>query len=551
MTRQRSVAVPVMLLAVLLAAVLTGLSCGPGEAGHAGASGSGLKASGMPGGAKAGKEATMDRSAGLIRESILAGQWYPGEPEALRQTLRGYLTGAAAPKAGGRVLAIVVPHAGLAYSGPVAAYAWRQLEGESVDLVVLVGPSHRAYVSGCAVYPAGAWKTPLGRVEIDAKVAAALTNQGPLVKPSAEAHAAEHSLEIQLPFVQAVCPQARIVPVMMGDQDAATAKGLAQALVAALKGYPGRFVLAASSDLSHFHSSDAARKLDAVVCAHLEKFDPEGLLADLEAGKAEACGGGPIAAVMLAARQLGATRAALLKYADSGDVTGDHSRVVGYAAAAFYGEGGNPGQLKAQAPKQDSTGQAARELASGQHVVLSAAEREMLRRIALANVEYAARGAQADSASKLLAEAALMSALKQPYGAFVTLKRGGELRGCIGHIIGNAPLSETVAAMARAAATQDPRFPPLTAAELKGLSLEISVLTPLEPVLDAREIVVGKHGLYIVYGARRGLLLPQVATEQGWDRETFLDQTCWKAGLPPGAWRDPQAKLYKFGAEVF
>lgn len=473
-----------------------------------------------------------------VRESILAGSWYPGEAGALRQMVRGFLAQAEPVKVPGRPVALIVPHAGLVYSGQVAAHAYKQLEGRKVDLVVLVGPSHRAYLSGCAVYPSGAWRTPLGAVEIEEAVAKALTGQSPLIKADPQAHAAEHSLEIQLPFLQEVCPQAKIVPVMMGQQDPEIARGLAKALAAALKGYQGSFVLVASTDLSHFHAYDAAVRLDRVVCQRLEKFDAEGLARDIEDGKAEACGGGPAVAVLLAAKELGATGAKLLKCANSGDVTGDRSRVVGYAAALIYAEGGNPGGAKTE-PKAEA----------GIGVKLNAADRELLRRIALTSVECAARGEGPPRA--LLAEAMLKAALAERYGAFVTLKRNGELRGCIGNIVGTASLGETVAQMAKAAATADPRFPPLKPEELKGLELEISVLTPLEPVIDPNDIVVGRHGLFIVYGNNRGLLLPQVATEQGWDRETFLEQTCWKAGLPPGAWRNPGAQIYKFSAEVF
>lgn len=474
---------------------------------------------------------------GPVRASILAGSWYPANPVELRQMVQGFLAQAEALKGPGRPVALVAPHAGLIYSGQVAAHAYKQLVGQRIDLIVLVGPSHRAYLSGCAVYPAGAWRTPLGEVEIDEEVARALTSQSPLIKPDAQTHAVEHSLEIQLPFIQEVAPQARIVPVMMGEQDIETARGLAQALVAALKGYRGRFVLVASTDLSHFHGYEAAQKLDRLVCERLQRFDAEGLGKDLAAGKSEACGGGPTLAVMLAAKELGASGAKLLKYANSGDVTGERSKVVGYAAAVFYGQGGNPGHAQAPEPKAAPGGR------------LSAAERELLRRIALRSVECAARGESPPP--ELLKEAALKAALAEHCGAFVTLKRGGELRGCIGDIIGSGPLGETVAQMARAAATQDPRFPPLRPEDLKDLDLEISVLTPLEPVRDVNDIVVGKHGLFIVYGNNRGLLLPQVATEQGWDRETFLEQTCWKAGLPPGAWRHPEAQIYRFGAEIF
>jgi hypothetical protein len=478
-----------------------------------------------------------------VREPAIAGSWYAGDAEGLRAQVSGFLARVEPREAAScRPLALVVPHAGLPYSGQVAAHAYRQLEGRPVDLVVLVGPSHRVYLSGCAVWSPGAWRTPLGLVTVDEPTASALTKQGPTVRRDCESHAAEHSIEIQLPFIQQVAPGARIVPVMMGQQDLTTARRLSQALVAALKNYPGRYVLVASSDLSHFHPSEAAERLDRVACGHLERLEAEGLLEDIAAGKCEACGGGPAAAVILAAKELGATGARLLKYAHSGDVTGDRSRVVGYGAVLICGAADNPGQPKEKPQAKPFAG-----AQSGVLAGLSEAERKYLHKLALASVECAARG----EAAPKVAQAGQTEGLLAPCGAFVTLKRGGMLRGCIGNIIGSGPLCQTVAEMARAAATSDPRFPPLTAAELSGLAIEISVLTPLETVHDPSEVVIGRHGLFIVYGLHRGLLLPQVATEQGWDRQTFLEQTCVKAGLPPGAWKEPGAVLYRFGAEVF
>jgi len=471
------------------------------------------------------------QGAGLVREPAMAGSWYPGTEKELRAMVEGFLAKVPEPTDKTAPVALIVPHAGLIFSGQVAAHSYKQLAAAPPDVVVLVGPSHRAYFSGCAVWPSGTWKTPLGPVEVDSSLAQALISQGGGIQALPEVHAQEHSLELQLPFVQTVAPKARILPVMMGDQAAGTSKGLGMALASVLKGYKGRYVLVASSDLSHFHPYERARQLDSVVAGHIERADADGLAADLDI-RCEACGGGPIVAVTTAARLLGAGKARILSQANSGDVTGDKSRVVGYIAAAIYPGEPDAKTLKAAAKPEEPRGG------------LNAAERAELKELARRSIEAALKG----ESPKLKVGSAR---LNEPRGAFVTLKLRGNLRGCIGNIVGRGPLAETVVQMARAAALDDPRFPPLTKDEFALCTLEISVLTPLARVSDPGEVVIGRDGLLIRRGSYQGLLLPQVATEQGWDRDTFLDQTCVKAGLPPGSWRAPDAQLYRFGAEVF
>jgi hypothetical protein len=327
-------------------------------------------------------------------------------------------------------------------------------------------------------------------------------------------------------------PQAKLVPLIMGAQDQATCRWLAQAIAQAVQGQP--VLIVASSDLSHFHSYEEAKRLDRVVVEHIERFDPEGLARSLQSGECEACGGGPVITALLAAKQLGANRAKVLNYANSGDVTGDHSRVVGYLAAALYAEQGVGGRLGAPPERP-----------SAKDFGLSAEDRQLLHRIAKQQIEARCK----DQPAPALPQCS--KALEQPRGAFVTLKRHGRLRGCIGHIVGNRPLPETVAAMALAAAFQDRRFPQLEEQELADLEIEISVLTPLQQISDPEKIQVGVHGIFLTQGQRSGLLLPQVATEQGWDRATFLEQACRKANLPTTAWRDPDTKIYIFSAEVF
>jgi AmmeMemoRadiSam system protein B len=264
----------------------------------------------------------------------VAGTWYPGTRSGLEAAAEGYLVAAGdGPGEFDDVAAILAPHAGLIYSGPVAAYAYRQLRHRSIDLVVLVGPSHFVGFDGVAVSRCSGFESPLGLAPIDHATADALMQMTPTVREHDAAHVREHSLEMQLPFVQHLLPQAPILPLVMGRQTAATARALGDALATVVRGR--RAVLVASSDLSHYEPASRAAALDAVVIEHVGQFNPEGLQAALEVRPDHACGGGPLVAVMRAARALGARDAEVLKYADSGDVSGDKSAVVGYLAAVF------------------------------------------------------------------------------------------------------------------------------------------------------------------------------------------------------------------------
>jgi len=269
-----------------------------------------------------------------IRRAAVAGSWYPGAPAAIAAEVESYLAAASPPPVPGRLVALISPHAGLRYSGPVAAHGYGLLRGRPVLTVVLVGPSHRAAFDGVAIHARGAFETPLGRVPIAEDVAAALLEAGPVLVDDPLVHRDEHSLEMQLPFLQHVVGDLRLVPILMGSQSRREADALAEALA---RGLAGREVLlVASSDLSHYHPAPVANRLDAVVTDCVERFDPEGLMDRLERHHDSACGGGPMVAVMKAAKSLGADKATILRYADSGDA-GEHdkSRVVGYLSAAF------------------------------------------------------------------------------------------------------------------------------------------------------------------------------------------------------------------------
>jgi len=268
----------------------------------------------------------------IARPAAVAGTWYPGTAAALAAAVDAHL-GRAARVVAGDLVALIAPHAGLVYSGPVAAHAYHLLAKRTFDVAVIVGPSHFVSFDGVAVYAHGGFDTPLGIVPIDTDIATALLDASPIVRDHAPAHTREHSIEMQLPFLQRVAPGTRIVPLVMGRQTAETARTLGDALGRVLGGR--RALLVASTDLSHYHDAGVAASLDAVVIDHVSSLDPDGLQRALEVRPEHACGGGPAVSVMRAAIQLGARDSVVLDYADSGDVSGDKSSVVGYLAAAL------------------------------------------------------------------------------------------------------------------------------------------------------------------------------------------------------------------------
>ena len=269
-----------------------------------------------------------------VRKAAVAGTWYPGSAAALAIAVDGHLADAnrRGGSVSGHLVALIAPHAGLMYSGPVAAHVYRLLRDRVFDVAVLVGPSHFVGFEGVALYPSGGFETPFGVTPIDEECAAAIAAASEIVRHRPDAHLREHSLEMQLPFLARLAPALPIVPLLMGYQSAETAAALGDALAVALRGR--RALLIASTDLSHYHDAATACALDRVVIDRVADFDADGLQAALVEQPEHACGGGPTVAVMRAARQSGARDAVILNYGDSGDVSGDKSAVVGYLAAA-------------------------------------------------------------------------------------------------------------------------------------------------------------------------------------------------------------------------
>ncbi|MDD3643265.1 MAG: AmmeMemoRadiSam system protein B [Candidatus Krumholzibacteria bacterium] len=479
-----------------------------------------------------------------VRKPAVAGQFYAADPASLRAQISELLDGSQVCRPPGEIIALICPHAGYIYSGGVAAAGYSLISGGPYETVVVIAPCHVDFFGYSSVYDGDAYETPLGRIPVDRELASRIAGGG-LIRLGGAGHElgrggrGEHSLEVQLPFLQVAIGEFRLVPIVMGDQSAPAIEALGASLARELKG--ARALIVASTDLSHFHDDRSARSLDGVFMENISSFDVEGLREALAQGSTEACGGGPAAAALIAAAGLGADRCSILRYATSGDVSGDRGNVVGYVSAAITRP--SPDGEGTERSPGESAGLSARDGSSGQDVPREA--RIFLLRLARSVIRSELG---LDAAPPPQPESRVLG---EKRGGFVTLKRRGQLRGCIGYIEAIKPLAETVEEMARAAAFRDTRFRPVTAREIDDIEIEISVLGPVETIDDPGAVDVGRHGIIISAEGHRGLLLPQVAAEWGWDRETFLDQTCVKAGLPPNRWRGPGVTIEVFSAEIF
>ncbi|MFH2037018.1 MAG: AmmeMemoRadiSam system protein B [Candidatus Zixiibacteriota bacterium] len=472
-----------------------------------------------------------------VRRPAVAGAFYPGDPIELSKLLMGLYANAKKIPLKGRPIALIAPHAGYTYSGSTAAAVYKQLEGESYDTVIVISPSHTVFFQGASVYDGGAYQTPIGVINIDQELSHKIAGIHPLIYRSNQGHTGgsirgEHSLEVQLPFLQQVLGKFKLVAIVMGDQEEATCRGLGEVMASVL---PGKnCLIVASTDLSHFHPEKEARQLDENIKKAVEDYNPNRLLSVLTSGKGEACGGGPMVSAMIASRKLGGETVQVTGYATSGESTGDFTEVVGYLSAIIVAG-------KNSAMKNSKIGSPAK----GKSLFLTKEDKEYLRDLARRVIEAELSGkklSEPEPESKLLVD---------KRGAFVTIKIRGMLRGCIGLIRAAKPLYETVIEMASEAAFADNRFMPLTIEELNDIEIEISVLSPLMRVEKLSDIKVGRDGLMIVLAMHSGLLLPQVATENDWDLQTFLEQTCLKAGLPKNSYKEKEAQVYRFSAEVF
>ncbi len=464
-----------------------------------------------------------------LRTAKVAGQFYPDDPAELRDLVKELLGRQPEPPTNQKPRILIVPHAGYQYSGIVAANGFRQLLGHTYDGVVVVGFTHRTQFPGSSVDTREAYETPLGELPVDREAAAVLETY-PGIGHLEEAHELdEHSLEVQLPFLQVTLERLRLVPVLMGSPSLEDARQLATALAHLAR--LGDYLFVFSTDLSHYHPYSQAEATDEGTVNAILFETPQAVHRLFTRGELEACGRGPIVTSLLLAARLGYPRRHLLYYANSGDTAGDLSRVVGYASIAMYDRPSEP------TPRlSPEAGQA----------LVAAARTSLERSLGSSPAKGGARQPDAETEPLL----GRHPELSRANGLFVTLRKKGQLRGCIGRVQADEPLAEAVSAVALDAALRDARFSPVRAEELSDLHVEVSVLTQPVKLEDLSELVAGRDGVVLEHQGRRAVFLPQVWETTGWTRLEFLRELAsQKGGLAPDAWQ--QATLYTFQDQTF
>lgn len=466
------------------------------------------------------------------RQPAVVGSFYPSDPVQLKTQLAGYFKVADGQKPYGNVAALIAPHAGYVFSGQIAALAYAKIDPEKeYKTVFLIGTSHHVLLNGASVYNRGRFVTPLGAVEIDTSVANELIRGNKLFEFIPEAQDKEHSLEVQIPFLQFRLKNPfRIVPVVVGTQSEATCKKLAETL----KPYftdDNLFVV--SSDFSHYPDYNNALIVDKNTGEAITENSPSKFVNAMRKNislnipdlATSCCGWSSVLTLLDITNERKDIRVNHLGYANSGDTQyGDKKRVVGYHAFTFT-RGGS----------EEPTG-----------FSLSLNDKKQLLALARQTIESYLQNKTYPDPQNIQVGANLLF----PCGAFVTLNRNGNLRGCIGRFISEEPLYKVVQQMAVAAAFNDSRFQPVGKSEMPEIELEISVLTPLKKITNIREFELGKQGIYMVKGNRSGTFLPQVAEQTGWNKEEFLGHCARdKAGIGWDGWRE--ADLYTYEALVF
>lgn len=466
-----------------------------------------------------------------VKDADLAGSWYPASSSVLSSVMDSYLTEAKICPVKGDIAAIIAPHAGLVYSGPVAAYAYKAVQGRDYKTVVLLGFCHRAPFKGISIYKDGCFNTPLGGMRVDSDFASKLMARIEEASFYPQAFTGENSVEMQLLFIKKVLPEAGVVPIAFGNGSFANCIAAASALADTINGRDDVLIVA-STDMSHYHTEADARKIDLTSVELLKNFAAKEIYDKSITSEQIFCGYMPVAAALLTAKKIGADNIDILQYANSGGITGDMKSVVGYVSAVIYKDSAAPDD-KSEAKAKGGT-------------MLDDLRRKILLKIARDAIESYLKTGHALQVKED------DPCLNREMGAFVTLREKGDLRGCIGNIAGRGPLYLTIRDMAIESAAGDPRFPKVRVEEMKDIDIEISVLSELEKVKDINEIQMGVHGVLVRKGFNSGVFLPQVAVETGWTRDEFMTNLCaHKAGLLPDAWRHDGVDIYIFTAEVF
>ncbi|PIS14479.1 hypothetical protein COT64_02455 [Candidatus Shapirobacteria bacterium CG09_land_8_20_14_0_10_39_12] len=464
------------------------------------------------------------KQAKIIRNPYFAGSFYPQNPNELNQKIDGFLNLSLLLKKEEDLKILFVPHAGIDYSGRTAAEGFKQIAGKNYSKVIILGASHTKAFSNAAVFSSGIWKTPLGETTVNDQLVKKLIDGRNIIADNGP-HQNEHSLEVELIFLQKVLKNFTIVPILVSQTSEELINTLAQKIAENL----GDSLLVISSDLSHYPDWETANMVDKKTIAGILSGKKEYFEQTLKNNENQnylnletcACGENAIRIGLKVAEILQITDFELLKYENSGGLStfakasADRNRVVGYASIGAY-----------------------------------SANNENMQKEALSLARKTLENSFSQNINPLFS---LSSPLFQKkLGAFVTLRKNNELRGCIGTFESDKLLSQVISEMALAAAFDDPRFPPLTKDELKEIKIEISILTSKQKIDDWKKIELGKHGVVIENGLRSGTFLPQVAVETGWNLKEFLVQLCTqKAGLPQNCYKDPSVNIYTFEAQVF
>jgi len=429
----------------------------------------------------------------MIRHPIVAGQFYPGTPSQLKEMIRGMVDETAEKE---EVIGLVSPHAGYIYSGPVAGATISRIKFK--DTFIIMGPNHTGGGKPLSIMTEGVWKTPLGDVEIDSELAKQILATSSHLQEDPLAHQYEHSVEVQLPFLQYFKPDIRLVPIVLSYYSTASFKEIGKELATAIKALNREVVIIASSDMTHYEPQESAQRKDSRAIEAILDLNEDELLKRVEELNISMCGYAPAVVLISAAKELGATGAELVKYQTSGDTSGDYSAVVGYAGII----------IKGMSP---------------------------LVKLAQKTVETFV------NEGKVIEPGELTPEMKEKAGVFVSIHKHGELRGCIGTFEPTRDnVAQEVIANAISSATRDPRFPPVAPIELKDLDYSVDVLTSPEPVDSQDQLDPKKYGCIVESGWRRGLLLPDL---EGVDTVDYQISICrQKAGISP----DKPVKLYRF-----
>ena len=429
----------------------------------------------------------------MIRNPVVAGQFYPESPSQLKAMIEAFVDKKVAKE---EVIGLISPHAGYIFSGPVAGAVISKVKFK--DTFIIMGPNHTGLGKPLSIMSQGTWKTPLGEVEIDSELSKQiLAISGPLEEDHV-AHQYEHSIEVQLPFLQYFKPNIRIVPILLAFASGAIYKEIGKGLAKAIKELNKEVIIMASSDMTHYEPQESAQRKDTQAIEAILDLNEDELLKRVDELDISMCGYAPAVSLISAAKELGATRAELVRYQTSGDTTGDYSSVVGYAG-----------------------------------IIITAMSQ--LARLAKESVEAYVNEGQVFQPAKLTPE------MRKKAAVFVSIHKLGELRGCIGTLAPQQKnIAEEIIACAISSATRDPRFPPVAPNELKDLDYSVDVLTEPEPIESKDQLDPKKYGVIVEAGLRQGLLLPDL---EGVDSVDYQIEVCrQKAGIAP----DEPIKLYRF-----